>query len=57
MAIQVNAILIEGAFSPQSIPANFGNYFDGEYFYFFESEEECKLWQETHQTPLIVKTL
>lgn len=57
MAIQVNAILIDGAYSPEIIPLNFGSYFDGEFFYFFESEEECKIWQETHQMPTITKKI
>jgi len=57
MAIEVNSILIEGAYSPELIPLNFGSYFDGQYFYFFESLEECKIWQETHQTPTIINKL
>lgn len=58
MAIQVNAILqSDNAYSPEIIPLSFGNYFDGEFFYFFESIEECKIWQETHETPTNINKL
>lgn len=41
MAIKVNAVIIDNGYSPVEIPLSYGNFFDGEFFYFFESEEEA----------------
>jgi len=39
--IIIQGIIINGAFSPETIPnTNFGNHFDGENFIYFESIEE-----------------
>jgi hypothetical protein len=39
--IKVESIQINGVFSPVEITENkFGSHFDGEFFYFFESEKE-----------------
>jgi hypothetical protein len=39
--ITIQGIIINGAFSPETIPnTNFGSHFDGENFIYFESIEE-----------------
>jgi hypothetical protein len=38
--IEVKANFINNGYSPESIPTQFGNHFDGEQFIFFESKEE-----------------
>lgn len=40
--ITVQAIIVNGAFSPEIIPSDltFGSHFDGEVFTYFESQEE-----------------
>jgi hypothetical protein len=45
--IEVKAIEINGAKEPKEIPnTKFGNHSDGEKFYFFESEEERKVFYD-----------
>lgn len=47
--IKVNAILTnKGTLRPASTPnTKFGSHCDGDFFYFFESKEECKLFHDS----------
>jgi hypothetical protein len=44
--VVVNAIEVDGIKKPETLPnTNFGNFSDGEKFYFFESEDEANTFK------------